>query len=89
MVSFIKVQKMKLLTYLGKSMIQKFERIDPSPNIIYTVTVESMDINSITQVNDNVTKKEDMPMKNASQLDYNIIDETQPGRGYRDLVRQI
>jgi cytochrome c peroxidase len=38
-------------------MIQKYERIDPSPNIIYTV--ESMDINSITQVDDNVTKKED------------------------------
>jgi hypothetical protein len=35
-----------------KSMIQKYERIDPSPNIIYTV--ESMDINSITQVDDNV-----------------------------------
>ncbi len=34
-----------------------------------------MDINSITQVDDNVTKKEDMPMKNASQLNYNFIDE--------------
>jgi hypothetical protein len=44
-------------------MIQKYERIDPSPNIIYTV--ESMDINSITQVDDKVTKMEDMPMKNA------------------------
>ncbi len=56
-------------------MIQKYERIDPSPNIIYTI--ESMDINSISQVDDNVTKKEDMPMKNSSQLDYNIIDELQ------------
>jgi len=62
-----------------KSMIQKYERIDPSPNIIYTV--ESMDINSITQVDDNVTKKEDMPMKNASQLNYNIIDE------YKDFLQ--
>jgi hypothetical protein len=42
------------------SMIQKYKRIDPSPNMIYTV--ESMDINSITQVDDNVTKKKDMPM---------------------------
>jgi hypothetical protein len=46
-------------------MIQKYERSDPSPNIIYVV--ESMDIDSITQVDDNVTKREDMPMKNASQ----------------------
>jgi hypothetical protein len=63
-------------------MIQKYERIDPSPNIIYTV--ESMDINSITQVDDNVTKKEDMPMKNASQLNYNIIDAIRciSGLGY-------
>ena len=60
-------------------MIQKYERIDSSPNIIYTV--ESMDINSITQVDDNVTKKEDMPMKNASQLNYNIIDE------YKDFLQ--
>ncbi len=60
-------------------MIQKYERIDPYPNIIYTV--ESMDIGSITQVDDNVTKKEDMPMKNASQLDYNIIDE------YKDFLQ--
>ena len=65
---------MKLLMYL-----EKYERIDPSPNIIYTV--ESMDINSITQVDDNVTKKEDMLMKNASQLDYNIIDE------YKDFLQ--
>ena len=62
-----------------KSMIQKYERIDPSPNIIYTV--ESVDIDSITQVDDNVTKKEDMPMKNASQLNYNIIDE------YKDFLQ--
>ena len=60
-------------------MINKHERIDPSPNIIYTV--ESMDINSITQVNDNGTKREDMPMKNASQLDYNIIIE------YKDYLQ--
>jgi hypothetical protein len=38
-----------------KSMIQKYERIDPFPNIIDTV--ERIDINSITQVDDNVTKK--------------------------------
>ena len=56
-----------------RSMMSKYEKIDPSPNIIYTV--ESMDINSITQVDDNVTNKEDIPMKNASQLEYNIIGE--------------
>ena len=46
-------------------MISKYEKIDPSPNIVYTV--ESIDINSITQVDDNVTtNKEDIPMKNTS-----------------------
>ncbi len=60
-------------------MIRKYERIDPSPNIV--CTIESMDINSITQVDDNVTKKEDMPMKNASQLNYNNIDE------YKDFLQ--
>ena len=40
-----------------------------------------MNIDSITQVDDNVTKKEDMPMKNASQLNYNIIDE------YKDFLQ--
>ncbi len=40
-----------------------------------------MDINSITQVNDNGTNREDMRMKNASQLDYNIIDE------YKDFLQ--
>jgi hypothetical protein len=56
-----------------KSIIQKYEIIDASPDIEFTV--ETMNIDSITQVNDNVTKREDMPMKNASKLDYNIIDE--------------
>jgi len=56
-----------------KSMIQKYERVDASPDIEYTV--ENMNIDSITQVDDNVTKKEDMPMKNSTQLDYNVIDE--------------
>ncbi len=34
-----------------------------------------MNIDSITQVDDNVTRREDMLMKNASPLDYNIINE--------------
>ncbi len=36
-------------------MIQKDERVDASPYITYTV--ESMNIDSITQVDDNVTKR--------------------------------
>jgi hypothetical protein len=81
-VSFIKPDKGtkdEAIDVFRKSMIQKYERIDPTPNIIFTI--ESMEINSITQVDDNVTKKEDMPMKNASQLDYNIIDE------YKDFLQ--
>ncbi len=39
-----------------------------------------MNIDSITQVDDNVTKKKDMPMNNASQLEYNIINE------YKDFL---
>ncbi len=34
-----------------------------------------MNIDSITQVDENITKREDMPMKKASTLDYNIINE--------------
>ncbi len=34
-----------------------------------------MDINSITQVDDNGTKREDVSMKNSSPLDYNIIND--------------
>ncbi len=34
-------------------MIQKYERVDTSPDI--TFTVESMNIDSITQVDDNST----------------------------------
>ncbi len=36
-------------------MIQKYERVDASPDIEYTV--ENMKIDSITQVDDNVTKR--------------------------------
>jgi hypothetical protein len=46
-------------------MINKYERIDPSRNIIFAV--EDVNINAITQLNDNGTRREDMPMKNASQ----------------------
>jgi hypothetical protein len=57
-------------------MINKYEKVDPSPDVIYVV--ECMNIDSITQVDDNVTKRKDMPMPvivSASQLDYNLIDE--------------
>jgi hypothetical protein len=56
-----------------KSMIQKYERVDASPDIEYTV--ENMNIDSITQVNESGISREDMPMKNTTQLDYNVIDE--------------
>ena len=36
-------------------MIQKYERVDASPDIEYTV--ENIYIDSITQVDDNITKK--------------------------------
>jgi hypothetical protein len=51
----------------------------PSPDIIYTV--KDVNIGSITHVNDNGTSREDMPMKNALQLEYNIIDE------YKDFLQ--
>ncbi len=60
-------------------MINKYEKVDPSPDIIYIV--ESMNIDSITQINPNGTKREDMPMKNVSQLDYNTIIE------YKDYLQ--
>ncbi len=44
-------------------MFIKYERIDPSPEIEYRVT--DITIDSIVQVNDNVTKKEDMPNENG------------------------
>jgi hypothetical protein len=53
-------------------MIDKHEKVDPSPVIRYIV--ESMIIDSITQVDDKVTKREDMLMKNASPLDSYIIN---------------
>ena len=59
-------------------MARKYERIDPSPDIEYTI--EDVNIGSITQVNESGTSREDMPMKNSTQLDYNIIDE------YKDFL---
>ena len=59
-------------------MARKYERIDPSPDIEYTI--EDVNIGSITQVNESGTSREDMPMKNSTQLDYNIIDE------YKDFM---
>ena len=59
-------------------MARKYERIDPSPDIEYTI--EDVNIGSITQVNESGISREDMPMKNSTQLDYNIIDE------YKDFL---
>ena len=62
----------------SRSMARKYERIDPSPDIEYTI--EDVNIGSITQVNESGISREDMPMKNSTQLDYNIIDE------YKDFL---
>ena len=60
-------------------MFIKFERIDPSPDVEYKV--EGMEITSIVEVSNTATKQADMPMKNASQLIYNCIDE------YKDYLQ--
>ena len=54
-------------------MFEKYQRIDPSPDIEYKV--EEITITSITDISNTATKQADMPMKNASQLKYNCIDE--------------
>ena len=54
-------------------MFTKYNRVDPSPDIEYIV--KEIIIDSIIQVNDKITKIEDMSMKHATQLEYNIIDE--------------
>jgi hypothetical protein len=64
MESFIKALKIDEaidVLVFRKNMIQKYERMDPSPDIVYTV--ETVNIDSTTQVDDNVTKREDMPIK--------------------------
>ncbi len=44
-------------------------------------TIEDVNIGSITQVNESGISREDMPMQNSTQLDYNIIDE------YKDFLQ--
>ncbi len=51
-------------------MINKYERIDPSRNIIFAV--EDVNINAITQFNDNGTRREDMPMQKRHRLEIRI-----------------
>ena len=62
-----------------KEMFIKYNRIDPSPEIEYIV--KEIIINSILQIENNMTPIEDTPMKQATQLDYNIIDE------YKDFLQ--
>jgi len=62
-----------------KEMFIKYNRVDPSPDIEYIV--KEIIINSIIQVDNNITNIEDTPMRQATQLDYNIIDE------YKDFLQ--
>ena len=54
-------------------MFIKYNRVDPSSDIDYIV--KEIIINSIVQVDNKITKIDDMPMKQSSQLEYNFIDE--------------
>ena len=56
-----------------KEMFIKYNRIDPSPEIEYIV--KEIIIGSILQIEKNMTPIEDTPMRKATQLDYNIIEE--------------
>ena len=62
-----------------KEMFIKYNRIDPSPEIEYIV--KEIIIGSIIQVDNKITNIEDIPMRQATQLDYNIIDE------YKDFLQ--
>jgi hypothetical protein len=60
-------------------MFIKHNRTDPSPDIDYIV--KEIIINSIIKVDNTITNIEDIPMKQGTQLDYNIIDE------YKDFLQ--
>jgi len=60
-------------------MFKKYERDDPSPEVEYRI--KDIQILSIVKIDDKVTKKEDMKMKQASQLEYNFINE------YKDFLQ--
>ncbi len=62
-----------------RQMFEKYERIDPSPDIEYKV--EGIDITSITEVTNTTTQQADMSMRSARQLMYNYIDE------YKDYLQ--
>ena len=54
-------------------MFQKYNRIDPSPDIEYKV--EEIIITSMIEHTTTTTQQQDIPMRSASQLMYNYIDE--------------
>ena len=56
-----------------KEMFIKYNRVNPSPEIEY-ITKEIV-IGSILHIENNMSPIEDTPMRQATQLDYNIIDE--------------
>ena len=54
-------------------MSKKYNRVDPSPDIDYIV--KEIIIILIVQIDNKITSIDDLPMKQASQLEYNFIDE--------------
>ena len=60
-------------------MFIKYNRVDPSPDIEYIV--KEIIINSVIKVDNTIKPIEDTPMRQATQLDYNIIDE------YKDFLQ--
>jgi energy-coupling factor transporter ATP-binding protein EcfA2 len=62
-----------------RQMFEKYNRIDPSPDIEYKV-VEII-ITSMVEHTTTTTQQQDIPMKSATQLMYNYIDE------YKDFLQ--
>ena len=60
-------------------MFEKHERYDPSPDITYKV-VEII-ITSMIEHTTTTTQQQDIPMRSATQLMYNYIDE------YKDFLQ--
>ena len=56
-----------------RQMFEKYNRIDPSPDIEYKVT--EIIITSMVEHTITTTQQQDIPMRSASQLIYNYIDE--------------
>ena len=62
-----------------RQMFEKYNRIDPSPDIEYKVT--EIIITSMVEHTITTTQQQDIPMRSASQLMYKYIDE------YKDFLQ--